>query len=197
MDTASLGGGVALETADDARSELAALAVLLLERRLDEARACLTDHLEPWIGAVRRPVRRRGAPARAPARGERAAGALRARRRRGGDERVSDARVIQDLLREAPMTRRGFVAGSLGTMAAALLAGKFGALEAFGEDAAVANSAVDPLVRDREIYTMCEMCVWRCGVRAKVGTARSSSWTATRSIRTRAACSARAARPAS
>ncbi len=49
MDTASLGGGGALETADDARSELAALAVLLLERRLDEARACLSGHLEPWI----------------------------------------------------------------------------------------------------------------------------------------------------
>jgi TorA maturation chaperone TorD len=48
MDAASLGGAVPLEAADDARSELAALAVLLLERRLDEARACLIDHLEPW-----------------------------------------------------------------------------------------------------------------------------------------------------
>lgn len=81
---------------------------------------------------------------------------------------MSDTRIIQDLLREAPMTRRGFVAGSLGTMAAALLAGKLGALEAFGEDAAVANSALDPLVRDGEIFTVCEMCVWRCGVRATV-----------------------------
>lgn len=49
MDAASLGGDIALELADDARFELVSLAVLLLERRLDEAQDCLADHLEPWI----------------------------------------------------------------------------------------------------------------------------------------------------
>lgn len=51
VDEASLHAAVALEEADGAAAELAALAVLLLEQRLDEARTCVADHLDPWMAS--------------------------------------------------------------------------------------------------------------------------------------------------
>ena len=103
-----------------------------------------------------------------------------------------------DALGTTQLTRRAFMAGSLGTLAAALVAAKLRPLtDAYAEEGTAAALPVDPFTRDGVIDTLCEMCVWRCGVTAKVGTAASSSWTATRTTRTPAACSARAARPGS
>lgn len=72
-----------------------------------------------------------------------------------------------DMLQDARFTRRSFVAGSLGALAAALLAEELSPLTAFAEDSAPAGP-MDPSRRDGVIDTICEMCVWRCGVRATV-----------------------------
>ena len=71
-----------------------------------------------------------------------------------------------ELIDSHRFSRRAFIGGSVGAISAALIAKRFGALDAFAADAP--PSPVDPLVTDGEIHTICEMCVWRCGVRATV-----------------------------
>jgi thiosulfate reductase / polysulfide reductase chain A len=63
------------------------------------------------------------------------------------------------------MSRRQF----LGVSAAAAGALAVGAMPSKSLNAAPARDAhVPPVKFDREVYTLCEQCVWRCGLRAKV-----------------------------
>lgn len=66
------------------------------------------------------------------------------------------------------MSRRQFLGLGLGTAAGAALLGKFNLLQAAASGPAAKSSPYPPTTFDREVYTLCEMCVWRCGVRAKV-----------------------------
>ena len=62
-------------------------------------------------------------------------------------------------------SRRTFLKAAGGVAAAATLAGPAGGLlNRAGAKGPVAQGSVGAT----EVYTICEMCVWRCGVRAKV-----------------------------
>ncbi len=63
------------------------------------------------------------------------------------------------------MTRRRFMEGSAASVAAGILASRLGGFE----NLALAKQRADEVSSYlREIPTVCEMCVWRCGLRAKV-----------------------------
>ncbi len=67
------------------------------------------------------------------------------------------------------LSRRQFMGLGLGTAAGAALLGKYTLLQsADGQKTAGKRGHYPPTSFDREVYTMCEMCVWRCGVKAKV-----------------------------
>ena len=101
------------------------------------------------------------------------------------------------------LSRRQFLRWvGAGTAASVLAASGLDLLRPLSADAAVKaararRTAAPPTQFDREVATLCEMCVWRCGVRAKVKDDRISSWKATPSTRIPTACSVHAARPAS
>ena len=71
---------------------------------------------------------------------------------------------------EWEMSRRQFL-GASAAVAGALALGSIPLSEwAAGNGAAPApqNVSTPPVKFDREVYSLCEQCVWRCGLRAKV-----------------------------
>ncbi|RME40915.1 MAG: transcriptional initiation protein Tat [Caldilineae bacterium] len=71
--------------------------------------------------------------------------------------------------RNLSLSRRQFLELGLGATAGATLLGKFTLLRPNHPSPAADSKSYSPPVHfDREVYTMCEMCVWRCGVKAKV-----------------------------
>ncbi|RMF01611.1 MAG: transcriptional initiation protein Tat, partial [Chloroflexi bacterium] len=70
------------------------------------------------------------------------------------------------------LSRRQFLGVGLGAAAGAGLLSRFNLLKPAADPAAlpVADSVeyYPPVQFDREVFTLCEMCVWRCGVRAKI-----------------------------
>lgn len=68
------------------------------------------------------------------------------------------------------MSRRQFLGLSLGAAAGAALLNRFSLLQPNAGGAAIPHGTdyYPPVQFDREVFTLCEMCVWRCGVRAKV-----------------------------
>lgn len=67
------------------------------------------------------------------------------------------------------ISRRKFLSLGAGAAAGATLLNKFDLLQPNRKSSIInPKSPHPPTSFDREVYTMCEMCVWRCGVRAKV-----------------------------
>ncbi len=73
-------------------------------------------------------------------------------------------------LLNSEISRRKFLGLSLGVAAGTSILGKYALspTTAPAADSAAASDYYPPTSFDREVYTLCEMCVWRCGVIAKV-----------------------------
>jgi len=70
---------------------------------------------------------------------------------------------------QSKVSRRKFLGMGLGTAASAALISKFNLLQPSVAYADHKGGTPAPTaVFDKEVYTLCEMCVWRCGVKAKV-----------------------------
>ena len=87
------------------------------------------------------------------------------------------------------LSRRNFLKLSGAAAAAAGLTGT-GVKTAFAQESG-------GLTYDTIVPTLCEQCVWRCGVLAKIKDGKITNWTAIRTTPTPTACCARAARAAS
>ncbi len=95
------------------------------------------------------------------------------------DKRQGSQRPTRPKGARLPLSRRQFLGLGLGVAGGAVL-GKYGLLRAAPNAASgeIANTldvlhrassyALPPVDFDREVFTLCEMCVWRCGVNAKV-----------------------------
>jgi thiosulfate reductase / polysulfide reductase chain A len=85
------------------------------------------------------------------------------------ESRMSDTNIEVGDVFHWEVSRRQFLAMSVATLGALAV----GAIP-FAQNAGDANSAraldshTPPTKFDREVYTLCEQCVWRCGLRAKV-----------------------------
>ncbi len=73
-------------------------------------------------------------------------------------------------LLNSEISRRKFLGLSLGVAAGTSILGKYALVPPSAPTAepSGASEYYPPTSFDREVYTMCEMCVWRCGVIAKV-----------------------------
>lgn len=63
------------------------------------------------------------------------------------------------------ISRRKFLGSAAATAGAVGVSGQFSALQAFAK---ANGDEAKTVVRDGDIYTICEMCVWRCGVKGRV-----------------------------
>jgi len=82
-------------------------------------------------------------------------------------------RTVSGNRRTRAVSRRNFLKFGLGAAAGATILSKFDLLQAsdgtpFPQPVHPLQTDYPPAHFDREVFTMCEMCVWRCGVRAKV-----------------------------